>query len=330
MSVNRVVPRLEGLSFAIVCLGILFLYIFAMFEARSLANPSGPNQPSASSVGATLPPGRSTGAAAGVRLPEDAASNISNEVTEDQKALRNILVAIPVMVTALVAFAPFAIRNFVDNAVREALDKRIEEANKALVEARNQVKEAQDTLKSASEELKWRLQALESFICVRMAYLHWNQNDPELALHYVRRGLDGLDRALGSIPSDHPDLTRMKEFRSDALDGCAYYAADLRRASAKSGLTDEETVAARERALEMLSQLSLDGNTGVDLIERVDTCLFIVWCLRDYLEQRCIRQASDLFQRWRTPLENHAWKRRQRENYELYKAWYDEFFVPAV
>jgi len=269
-----------------------------------------------------------------------------NAVSQDETEIRNLILAIPVLLTFLLAFVPFAVTSFIEGKVQAAVDTRVKqtedkvvEATKALGDATKKVDatatkideslKAQEAhigteLDHVTKNLESKMHKQEAFLRLRVAYLHWNQGDADLAAVYAKKALGDLALAKQLLGSD-PALEAIRVSENDALDSKAYYVAELFETA---GGLDDDADKAKERGVHMLTEFrpAVDASrpaSALYLIERIDTCLFVIWAFRNHLPDGVLSRGTDLFREWKIALENHAWKDRQQVNYLKYKAHYD-------
>jgi len=119
-------------------------FAVSVFLRMSSANANPPVQPVQGSMVVSSPPATPTPSSVAVasgnyNLPVPVAdlTTMYNAISEDEIELRNVIVAIPVLLTILLAFVPFALGNFVTVIVSEAVKERVGEAEAALKEARD-------------------------------------------------------------------------------------------------------------------------------------------------------------------------------------------------
>jgi hypothetical protein len=154
-----------------------------------------------------------------------------------------------------------------------------------------------------------------------LAYLHWSLEDLELAVHYATRACESADEALRVTPEN----TKMRDFERDANDSWAYYVAE----SAKPGVLglSAPTDKGRDHGVAILEELS--GAEGAEPdVERIDTCLFVLCVFRDSISEKHRQEAAKLYEDWARTLGRLPWKKRQRENYIKYRAYYES--LPKV
>jgi hypothetical protein len=256
-----------------------------------------------------------------------------NAIAQDETEVRNLFFSIPILLTFLLAFLPFALNNFIDARAKVAVDNRLKQTEDIIREAQSTVKglttEIKNALENATKSSESGLHNLRAFIDSRVAYLHWNQGDADIAAYYAKRASHDAVLAIQILGSDSA-AEKIREFEKDTLDTRAYYVAEL---FCTAGKLDEDAESAKERCIYMLEQVEaadIKSESQSNLIERVDSCLFVIWAFRNHLQNNALVRATALFQNWQIALENHDWKRGQKENYCKYKTYYEDRLSSAV
>lgn len=302
-------------------------FAVSVFLRMSSANANPPVQPVQGSMVASSPPATPTPSSVAVasgnyNLPVPVAdlTTMYNAISEDEIELRNVIVAIPVLLTILLAFVPFALGNFVTVRVSEAVKERVGEAEAALKEAR-----------ATEKRIEARLQIAEARISTSIAYIYWTLGDSDEAATRVQVAIDKSNAALELLKKDQhernekdkapKELERIERFIADAQDSWAYYVAELFVKRGESKLDREDYVKAKDRGLEILNKLALSTERP---IETADSCLFVVWAFRDHIDSVNLSQALQLFRSQRIPLLNHTWARLPQENYRKYVNYYNQ------
>lgn len=165
-----------------------------------------------------------------------------------------------------------------------------------------------------------RIEEVRALLLVRLAYLHWNLEDRDLAVFYARSASETARAAL----RDEPDNERLHNFQQDADDSLAYYIAELSELEPRSL---ELAEVAKSRGLEMLNHLTARSKDPDIDIETVDTCLFVIWAFRDNIAAANLNRSADLYRDWATALRSYRWKKRQRDNYDKYQNYYEEYLA---
>ena len=234
-----------------------------------------------------------------------------NAVEEDERELRNILVAVPVLVTFMLIFGPYMLGLFAAEKVRVAVDERIKEAENAL-------KAATEASSSLTEKMELKIERERALLFARLAYLHWSLDDAELATHYAGRASQTADRALERAPGD----SALRNFLQDINQSFAYYTAEL-WGPLMSG-SDDMVEAARKSGVQMLNELAGCKSSEIDL-EVLDSCLFVIWTFRNLISDSDKAAAVILYRNWALALESRKWKKLQRGNYDRYRPYYESF-----
>ncbi len=246
-----------------------------------------------------------------LRAPADDIWHMYNAIEKDEGYLQIIFVAFPALITLAVFLTPFMLGAFVNARVKTAIDERVAEAKTALTKAETDYTDK-------SKEFALRIEEVRALLLVRLAYLHWNLEDRDLAVFYARSASETARAAL----RDEPDNERLRNFQQDADDSLAYYIAELSELESQ-GLELAEV--AKSRGLEMLNHLAARSkDPGID-IETIDTCLFVIWAFRDSIAAANLNRSVELYKDWATALGSHRWKKRQRDNYDKYRNYYEEY-----
>jgi hypothetical protein len=247
-----------------------------------------------------------------VEVPPEDVGHMYNAITEDENELRDLLVAIPVLLTVLVLITPWLLRVSVSEKVRRAVDTRVTRAEEAL-------KKATENYERIDKKIDSKIIEERALLKSRLAYLHWSLGEFERATAYANDALEGARNAL-KVSSD---LEKMRGFAEEVSDDLAYYLAEV----CNSGTANREGhEVGRDRGVEMLGELT--DKPAQPNEERVDTCLFVLWAFRDCISAGQRARAANLYIDWARALNGYRWKNdRQRANYEKYKAYYES--LPA-
>ena len=322
-------PKLWAVAYVIVvliCGGFAVSVFLRMSPAN--ANPPGQVSPPVQCSPATSPPAvaptpSSVALSSGsYNLPVPVAdiAQMYNAISEDEIELRNVIVAIPVLLTILLAFVPFALGNFVTVRVSEAVKDRVGEAEAALKEAR-----------ATEKRIDAKLRIAEARISTSIAYIYWTLGDSDeaasraqLAIEKSNEGLELLrkdEQQTSEKDKDPKEIGKIERFIADAQDSWAYYVAELFVKRGESKLDKDDYVKAKDRGLEILNKLASSTECP---IETVDNCLFLVWAFRDRIDSQNLSRALQLFRSQRIPLLNHTWYKLPGENYRKYVNYYNQ------
>jgi hypothetical protein len=217
-----------------------------------------------------------------------------NAIEKDEGDLRIIFIALPALITLALVLTPFILRMLVASQVETAVEERVAEAKQALVKAEAEYR-------ARSKEFALRIEEVRALLHVRLAYLHWNLEDRDLAVFYARSASHTARTAL----IQEPENERLRHFQQDADDSLAYYVAELSELEHRSV---ELVEIAKNRGLEMLNQLSAKSQDPDLDIETVDTCLFVMWSFRDRIAATNLSRSAALYRDWAIALNSHQWK----------------------
>jgi hypothetical protein len=294
---------------------------FATYVFLQMSSPSAMGQTAPPATGPTpaATPAQQAGASTtpenySLPIPVAEVSKMYNAISQDETELRNVLVAIPILLTILLAFAPFALGNFVTVRVSEAVKDRVGEAEAALKEAR-----------AMENRIETKLLSSEANVSLKIAYIYWNLRDLEQSVLRAQVAIDKSNEALKLLkaepPKDAAELEKVEQFRLDALDSWAYYVAELFVERGEQKLDKEDYVKAKDRGIEMLDRLKTPTARPID---SVDNCLFVVWAFRDHIESVSLARALELFRSQRIPLRHHKWDELPEANYRKYVDYYEQ------
>jgi hypothetical protein len=278
---STIMLKLWAIAYVAVVLicGGFATYVFLQMSSSSAMGQTSPAATGPTAAGTSVPQAAASTATENYSLPVPVVevSKMYNAISQDETELRNVIVAIPILLTILLAFAPFALGNFVTVRVSEAVNARavtaeqaLEKQLRALMDARAAA--ADETLKRALEALakgetayevvkkhvESRLRISEARISISIAYIYWSLGDSDQAALRAESTMDKSDEALELLKNqsqkDAAEIAKVERFRADAQDSWAYYVAELFVKRGEQKLDQEDYVKAKECAVEMLDR----------------------------------------------------------------------------